>query len=88
MASEVSVDVLVRAFEDSGMGTGDVARALGLKRRYVKNGRTYWVTDHTPVRRLLGRHPDGKGRLQKGTSYHKALRFIVACGHDPVDYGL
>lgn len=81
-ADNIPVEVIQRAFADSGLSQNEVARRMG------------WVRSPTPntdrVRRALGIKPTSGSRPKKQTSvtYERALELIDAMGLEPVDYGL
>ena len=80
MSTMVPTEVLRRAFADSRLTPGEVARRMG------------WLRpDSQRVRRYLGLSPQwyqGSPYQARTTSYHTAVELVRAMGLDPVDYGL
>lgn len=61
---------------------------MGRMRRKSRQS-PHTFADVSAVRRYMGRYPntDTKKRRLR-VNYETAVRFIRACGFDPVDYGL
>lgn len=80
---EIPVQVIQRAYEDSGLSYGEIARRLG----WVVQGQP----DDSRVARRLGlRKYRQRGRVYRSryATYDTAAKLIRAMGFDPVDYGL
>lgn len=89
---EIPTSVLARAFDASDTTLSEIAYAMGrIKSRRVKD-KVYKYPDTTAIRRYMGRARDGgvkaKNRYRLRVTYKTAVKFVLACGHDPVDYGL
>lgn len=85
---EIEVEVLQRAFRDSGMSKAAVARELGWTRG-PKNG----VGDTSRFARAIGLAPwsrliRGECRYCATTRYERAVMIVQAMGLEPADYGL
>ncbi len=83
----VPVEVLQQAFDSSGKTMSEVARAYG----YKKRPKPHHGEEVGAVQRMIGRmteHSRGSCRHRERVHYSTAVRFIEACGFDPVDFGL